>query len=409
MPSALPDGDPAPADGRLPESALATLTDRPFGIYLHVPFCSVRCGYCDFNTYTLTELGTDGASVDTFAGAAVRELDLARSVLGGDVPQVQTVFVGGGTPTMLAAGDLAAMLTGVRDGFGLAPGAEVSTEANPDSVTPEGLELLAEAGFTRVSLGMQSAVPHVLRTLERTHDPANVAKAVDAARAAGLQVSLDLIYGTPGESLDDWRTSLRTATDLGPDHVSAYALVVEDGTKLAAQVRRGQVPAPEDDDEAAKYELADEHLAAAGYGWYEVSNWAAREDARCRHNEGYWADGNWWGIGPGAHSHVGGVRWWNVKHPNAYASRVAAGTSPAHGRETLTDEQRYDERVLLGVRLVEGLPIEELRPEGRTAVAGLIADGLVDATAALRRQRVVLTRQGRLLADTVVRRLLGLR
>jgi len=409
MPSALPDGDAAPVDGVLPASALATLADRPFGIYLHVPFCSVRCGYCDFNTYTLTELGTDGASVATFAGAAVRELDLARSVLGAEVPQVQTVFVGGGTPTMLAAADLAAMLTGVRDRFGLAPGAEVTTEANPDSVTPEGLELLAEAGFNRVSLGMQSAVPHVLRTLERTHDPANVAKAVDAARAAGLQVSLDLIYGTPGESLDDWRTSLRAATDLRPDHVSAYALVVEEGTKLAAQVRRGQVPAPEDDDEAAKYELADEHLAAAGYGWYEVSNWAARDDARCRHNEGYWADGNWWGVGPGAHSHVGGVRWWNVKHPNAYASRVAAGTSPAHGRETLTDEQRYDERVLLGMRLVEGLPIDELQPEGRTAVAGLIADGLVDATAALRRQRVVLTRQGRLLADTVVRRLLGLR
>ena len=409
MPSALPDGDPAPVDGVLPASALATLADRPFGIYLHVPFCSVRCGYCDFNTYTLTELGTDGASVATFASAAVRELDLARSVLGAEVPQVQTVFVGGGTPTMLAAADLAAMLTGVRDRFGLAPGAEVTTEANPDSVTPEGLELLAEAGFNRVSLGMQSAMPLVLRTLERTHDPANVAKAVDAARAAGLQVSLDLIYGTPGESLDDWRTSLRAATDLRPDHVSAYALVVEEGTKLAAQVRRGQVPAPEDDDEAAKYELADEHLAAAGYGWYEVSNWAARDDARCRHNEGYWADGNWWGVGPGAHSHVGGVRWWNVKHPNAYASRVAAGTSPAHGRETLTDEQRYDERVLLGVRLVEGLPIDELQPEGRTAVAGLIADGLVDATAALRRQRVVLTRQGRLLADTVVRRLLGLR
>jgi putative oxygen-independent coproporphyrinogen III oxidase len=409
MPSALPDGDPAPVDGVLPESALATLADRPFGIYLHVPFCSVRCGYCDFNTYTLTELGTDGASVATFAGAAVRELDLARSVLGDEVPQVQTVFVGGGTPTMLAAADLAAMLTGVRDRFGLAPGGEVTTEANPDSVTPEGLELLAEAGFTRVSLGMQSAVPHVLRTLERTHDPANVAKAVDAARAAGLQVSLDLIYGTPGESLDDWRTSLRAATDLRPDHVSAYALVVEEGTKLAAQVRRGQVPAPEDDDEAAKYELADEHLAAAGYGWYEVSNWAAGDDARCRHNEGYWADGNWWGVGPGAHSHVGGVRWWNVKHPNAYAARVGSGVSPAHGRETLTDEQRYDERVLLGVRLVEGLPTGDLQPEGRTAVAGLIADGLVDATAALRRQRVVLTRQGRLLADTVVRRLLGLR
>ena len=409
MPSALPDGDPAPVDGDLPESALATLASRPFGIYLHVPFCSVRCGYCDFNTYTLTELGNDGASVATFAGAAVRELDLAARVLGERPPQVQTVFVGGGTPTMLAATDLAAMLHGVRDRFGLADDAEVTTEANPDSVTPEGLRVLADAGFTRVSLGMQSAVPHVLRTLERTHDPANVARAVDAARGAGLQVSLDLIYGTPGESLDDWRTSLRTATGLAPDHVSAYALVVEDGTKLAAQVRRGQVAAPEDDDEAAKYEIADEHLAEAGYGWYEVSNWATREDARCRHNEGYWADGNWWGIGPGAHSHVGGVRWWNVKHPNAYAARVGSGTSPAHGRETLTDEQRYDERVLLGVRLVQGLPIEELRPEGRTAVAGLIADELVDATAALRRRRVVLTRQGRLLADTVVRRLLGLR
>ena len=408
MPSALPDGDPAPSDGALPQESLASLRHRPFGIYLHVPFCSVRCGYCDFNTYTLTELGVDGASVDTFADAALRELALAVGVLG-DVPRVDTVFVGGGTPTMLAAHDLARMLHGIRDRFGLAPGAEVTTEANPDSVTPAGLEVLARAGFTRVSLGMQSAVPHVLQTLERTHDPANVERAVAAARAAGLQVSLDLIYGTPGESLDDWRTSLAGATSLGPDHISAYALVVEDGTKLAAQVRRGQVPAPEDDDEAAKYELADAHLAAAGYSWYEVSNWARREDARCRHNEGYWADGNWWGIGPGAHSHVGGVRWWNVKHPNAYAARVAEGVSPAHGRETLTDEQRYDERVLLAVRLVDGLPIGDLRDDGRLAVAGLIADELVDAQAALRRQRVVLTRQGRLLADTVVRRLLGLR
>src|SRR6476661_5415110 len=374
MPSTLPEGDPAPADGALPARALATLAERPFGVYLHVPFCSVRCGYCDFNTYTLTELGADGASVATYADAALAELDLAAKVLGGRAPQVQTVFVGGGTPTMLAAADLVRVLHGIRERFGLAPGAEVTTEANPDSVTPEALATLAEGGFTRVSLGMQSAVPHVLRTLERTHDPANVARAVDAARSAGLQVSLDLIYGTPGESLEDWRTSLRTATDLEPDHVSAYALVVEEGTKLAAQVRRGQVPAPEDDDEAAKYELADDHLAGAGYGWYEVSNWARREDARCRHNEGYWADGNWWGIGPGAHSHVGGVRWWNVKHPNAYAARVAEGLSPAHGRETLTDDQRYDERVLLEVRLADGLATERLRPEGRRAMAGLIAD-----------------------------------
>jgi oxygen-independent coproporphyrinogen-3 oxidase len=248
----------------------------------------------------------------------------------------------------------------------------------------------------------------VLRTLDRTHDPANVEKAVAAARGAGLQTSVDLIYGTPGESLDDWRASLDAAVALEPDHISAYALVVEEGTKLAAQVRRGVVPAPEDDDEAAKYELADDVLARAGFGWYEVSNWARGEESRCRHNVGYWSDGNWWGIGPGAHSHVAGVRWWNVKHPSAYAGRLASGASPAAGRERLTAEQRYDERVLLGVRLVEGLPLADLRVDGRRAVAGLIADGLVDGGAALQGDRAVLTRQGRLLADTVVRRLLGL-
>jgi putative oxygen-independent coproporphyrinogen III oxidase len=407
MPSALPDGEPAPASGELPESALAHLDGHPFGIYVHVPFCSVRCGYCDFNTYTLTELGVDGASVATYADAALAELDLAVTVLGPLAPTVSTVFVGGGTPTLLAAHDLVRVLAGIRDRFGLAPGAEVTTEANPDSVTPESLKVLAEGGFTRVSIGMQSAVPSVLATLERTHDPANVRRAVDAARAAGLKVSVDLIYGTPGESLQDWRDSLSAAVALRPDHVSAYALVVEEGTKLAAQVRRGQVPAPEDDDEAAKYEIADEVLSAAGYRWYEVSNWALEEADRCRHNEGYWTDGNWWGVGPGAHSHVGGVRWWNVKHPNAFASRVSSRQSPAAGRELLTDDQRYDELVLLGVRRADGLDVDALAPQGRSAVAGLIADGLVQGRPALADRRVVLTRQGRLLADTVVRRLLG--
>jgi oxygen-independent coproporphyrinogen-3 oxidase len=274
-------------------------------------------------------------------------------------------------------------------------------------VTRESLRVLADGGFTRVSIGMQSAVPSVLATLERTHDPANVRRAVDAARGAALKVSVDLIYGTPGESMQDWRDSLAAAVALEPDHISAYALVVEEGTKLAAQVRRGQVPAPEDDDEAAKYEIADEMLAASGYRWYEVSNWARTDDDRCRHNEGYWSDASWWGVGPGAHSHVGGVRWWNVKHPNAFATRLGAGQSPAAGRELLTDEQRYDELVLLGVRRVDGLDIDALQPQGRSAVAGLIADGLVQPRPALGSRRVVLTRQGRLLADTVVRRLLG--
>jgi len=407
MPSALPDGEPAPPTGKLPAFALAALGSGPFGVYVHVPFCTVRCGYCDFNTYTLTELGVDGASVGTYADVAVRELQLAAQVLGPKPPTVSTVFFGGGTPTMLAPSDLVKVLDGIRKGFGLAEGAEVTTEANPDSVTPASLRTLADGGFTRVSVGMQSAVPHVLATLERTHDPVNVARAVAAARSAGLKVSLDLIYGTPGESLADWRTSLDAAIALEPDHLSAYALVVEEGTKLGAQVRRGQVAAPQDDDEADKYELADQVLGAAGYGWYEVSNWARTEADRCRHNEGYWSDGHWWGVGPGAHSHVGGVRWWNVKHPNAFASRINTGLSPAAARELLTGEQRYDERVLLGIRLVGGLPIEDLRPAGISAVAGLIAEGLVDGPSALRPRRVVLTLRGRLLADTVVRRLLG--
>ena len=407
MPSALPEGEPAPPSGELPAYALKVLGTGPFGVYVHVPFCTVRCGYCDFNTYALTELGIDGASIGTYADVALRELDLATEVLGPAAPDVSTVFFGGGTPTMLAVSDLVRLLDGIRTRFGLAEDAEVTTEANPDSVTPASLHALAAGGFTRISIGMQSAVPHVLATLERTHDPVNVARAVEAAKSAGLKVSVDLIYGTPGESMMDWRTSLDAAVDLRPDHISAYALVVEEGTKLGAQVRRGQVPAPDDDDEAAKYELAEEVLGSAGFGWYEVSNWARTEADRCRHNEGYWSDGDWWGVGPGAHSHVGGVRWWNVRHPNAFATRLNAGLSPAAGRELLTEEQRYDERVLLGTRLVAGLPIDDLHTGGASAVTGLIAEGLVDGPSALRPRRVVLTLRGRLLADTVVRRLLG--
>lgn len=402
----LPDGDPAPESGELPDAALASLADTRLGVYLHVPYCSVRCGYCDFNTYTLTELGP-GASTATFADQALAELDLAVRVLGEHVRPVDTVFVGGGTPTLLPAADLVRCVDGIRQRFGLAPGAEVTTEANPDSVTAADLAELAAGGFTRVSIGMQSVVPHVLRTLDRTHDPAGVATAVAGARAAGLATSVDLIYGTPGESLDDWRASLDAAVALEPDHVSAYALVVEEGTRLATQVRRGEVAMPEGDDEADKYELADEVLAAAGFEWYEVSNWSRSAAGRCRHNEGYWRGDAWWGVGPGAHSHVGGVRWWNVKHPRTYAARLGVGRSPAAGRETLTPEQRHDEEVLLGVRLREGLPVGALDADGRAAVAGLVVDGLVDGRAAVRDRRVVLTRRGRLLADAVVRRLLG--
>jgi oxygen-independent coproporphyrinogen-3 oxidase len=404
VPSALPEGEPAPADGELPVPALSGLGSRPFGVYLHVPFCAVRCGYCDFNTYTASELG-GGASQATFARTALSELGLARRVLGDAAPPAGTVFVGGGTPTLLSADDLGLLLDGVRGTFGLRDDAEVTTEANPDSVTEQSLQALRDKGFTRVSFGMQSAVPHVLATLDRTHDPERVPRAVRWARAAGLEVSLDLIYGTPGESLDDWRVSLRAALACEPDHVSAYALVVEQGTRLATRVRRGEVTMPDDDDEADKYELADQGLGEGGLGWYEVSNWSTSPATRCRHNLGYWQGADWWGVGPGAHSHVGGVRWWNVKHPSGYATRLAVGASPAAAREVLSDGQQHAERVLLGVRLADGLDLAGLDRGGRRAVTALVADGLLEGASALA-GRAVLTRRGRLLTDTVVRALL---
>ncbi len=407
MPSVLPLGDPAPADGLLPAQAVDGAAGRAFGLYVHIPFCAVRCGYCDFNTYTATELG-GGASQDAYASTAVSEVALAAKVLAGSgLPErpLSTVFFGGGTPTLLPAEDLARILTAAVATWGLEPGAEVTTEANPDSVTPESLQLLADAGFTRVSFGMQSAVPHVLKVLDRTHTPSRVPQVVQWARDAGLAVSLDLIYGTPGESLADWRHSLETALSYGPDHISAYALIVEDGTKLAAQIRRGEVPGIDDDDHAAKYELADRLISAAGLGWYEVSNWARTPEAVCRHNIAYWRGDDWWGIGPGAHSHVGGVRWWNVKHPTAYAGRLASGASPAAGRETLDAATRDVERVMLEARLAAGIDLAGLGETGRHAVAGLIADELVDPALAFR-GRLVLTLKGRLLADAVVRRLL---
>ncbi len=405
MPSTPPDGDPVPADGALPGSALATAGQHGLGFYVHVPFCAVRCGYCDFNTYTAAELGpaggAPGASRETYADAAIAEVRLARRVLDGVDRPVDTVFFGGGTPTLLPPGDLVRVLDAVRAEFGLAPDVEVTTESNPDSVTPDDLAVLRAGGINRISFGMQSAVPGVLRVLDRTHDPERVPRAVAWARAAGFdQVSLDLIYGTPGERVEDWRTSLEQALASEPDHLSAYALIVEDGTALARQVRRGEVPMTDDDDLADKYLLADRLLSAAGYTWYELSNWARDDSARCRHNLLYWRGADWWGVGPGAHSHVGGVRWWNVKHPAAYAERMAAGRSPGHGRELLDPETRRVERILLETRLVEGLPEEVLDPAGRAWLPDLREAGLVEPAPA---DRVVLTRRGRLLADAVVR------
>ena len=413
MPPALPDGVSAPDDGALPDWVAGSPPGREgFGVYLHVPFCRVRCGYCDFNTYTAAELG-GGASQDGYAATAIREIDLAARVLeqsGRAGRPARTVFIGGGTPTVLPVAHLGAMIDAVKGAWGLAPGAEVTVEANPDSVDARSLAGLAGVGVTRVSFGMQSSVPHVLATLERTHHPDRVPQVVRWARDAGLAVSLDLIYGTPGESISDWEASVESALACGVDHLSAYALVVEAGTRMAVRVSRGLLPAPDPDDQAAKYELADTLLGEAGLAWYEVSNWARADDDACRHNLAYWRGADWWGIGPGAHSHVSAgdraVRWWNVKHPRAYADRLGGGLSPAAGRELLNADDVRLERVMLGVRLRDGLALDALEPAGRHAVSGLIADGLLVGESAIE-GRAVLTRRGRLLADAVVRALTG--
>src|SRR3954454_11859471 len=389
MPSTLPDGEPAPADGSLPAQALEGAATRPLGIYLHVPFCATRCGYCDFNTYTATELG-GAASQATYVDTALAELDLGRKVLVDDSRPISTVFIGGGTPTLLPATELARLLRGVDERFGLATDAEVTTESNPESVDKAALATLRGAGFTRMSFGMQSAREHVLAVIDRQHTPGRVQEVVRDAKSAGFEhVNVDLIYGTPGETDDDWRASLDAAIESGADHVSAYSLIVEPGTRLSGQVRRGDLP------------MADEALHNAGLEWYEVSNWARSPAARCRHNLLYWTGGDWWGVGPGAHSHVGGVRWWNVRHPAAYAERLAAGLSPAHAREVLDAETRRVERVLLELRLDEGLPRDVLDEVGLAAVDGQVEDGLV----LIEGDRLVLTARGRLLADRVVRAL----
>jgi oxygen-independent coproporphyrinogen-3 oxidase len=396
-----PDGAPVPGNGALPGAALEGIGSRPFGIYVHVPFCVTRCGYCDFNTYTAAELGS-GASRASYPGQAIEEIRLARRVLGAADVQVSTVFFGGGTPTLLPPKDLGAILDAVAAEFGLAAGAEVTAEANPETLDDRVLAELRCRGFTRISLGMQSAVPHVLSVLDRVHQPQRPEQCVAWARAAGFEhVSLDLIYGTPGESDRDWAQSLEAALGAAPDHVSAYALIVEHGTRLAARIRRGELPAPDDDDMADRYLAADEMLGRAGLGWYEISNWAISQAAQCQHNLLYWRGADWWGIGPGAHSHVGGARWWNVRHPAAYAQRIAAGSSPGQGREILTPAERTTERIMLLTRLSDGCPLAELAAAGREAGAAAAANGLAD-TGAFASGRIVLTRRGRLLADAVI-------
>ncbi|MCV7433212.1 radical SAM family heme chaperone HemW [Mycolicibacterium bacteremicum] len=373
-------------------------TAGPFGIYVHVPFCATRCGYCDFNTYTPAELG-DSTPAGWLAAVQV-ELELAAPRVGSR--PVDTVFVGGGTPTLLGGDGLAAVLDAVRAHFTLTPGAEVTTEANPESSSPALFARLREAGYTRVSLGMQSAATHVLKVLDRVHSAGRAPAAAREARAEGFEhVNLDLIYGTPGESDDDLKMSVETALDAGIDHLSAYALIVEDGTALARRVRRGELPMPDDDVLADRYELLDAALSAAGLHWYEVSNWSA-PGGECRHNLGYWDGGHWWGAGPGAHGYLDATRWWNVKHPKAYAQALAERRLPVADSEELDDAARHIEDVMLRLRLRSGLPDAVLTAAERVRAEAAVTRGLLVRAG----DQLVLTDRGRLLADAVIRDLL---
>ena len=377
---------------------------KDLSAYIHVPFCAVRCGYCDFNTYTNAELGGGGSQAE-YADNAMAEMDLtlaADRAAGYEYEQVSTVFFGGGTPTLLPADDLVRMLDHLRSLIPLADDAEVTTEANPDSVTRASLSRLADGGITRVSIGMQSAIPSVLATLDRTHDPDRVPQVVQWAKDAGLQVSLDLIYGTPGETVADVETSVRAALACEVDHLSAYSLIIEGNTAMARQLRRGEIEAPDPDDMADKYELVDDLTREAGLTWYEVSNFARTPEHRSRHNLAYWKGGDWWGIGPGAHRHRDGLRSWNVKHPSRYARMLASGELPVADSEQVAAEDRLVERIMLELRIADGLAVDVVPEQNRSMLEVHRDRGHLDPDA-LAAGRAVLTREGRLLADAVIR------
>lgn len=391
-----------------------------FEVYVHVPFCLRRCGYCDFNTYTATDMGA-GASRGNYANMVVREMRLVRDWQrehGIDEPAASTVFFGGGTPTVLRAADLVKMLDAIRELWGIADDAEITAEANPDTVNADYVKELADGGFNRISFGMQSAVPSVLKTLDRTHTPANVAAGVEAANAAGMRSSVDLIYGAPGESLDDWRTSVSTAIDLGVNHISAYALTIAPHTKMGRRIAAGTLPTPDDDDEANKYEIADDLLSAAGLEWYEISNWA-RPGYESRHNLGYWRNVDWAGLGPGAHSHYNrcladssgetgettssplGLRSWDIAHPKLWGQSIIDGKVPWDGSERISHEEHLEETIMLGLRLRGGLDLALLGDTvDMTRIRPMENEGLIT----IHGGRVVPTRTGRLLNDTVIER-----
>ncbi|CAB0775361.1 coproporphyrinogen III oxidase [Corynebacterium diphtheriae] len=366
-----------------------------FGVYVHVPFCSSRCGYCDFNTYTPGELGGT-ASPESYLDALEKELELAAA--SGTTRPATTVFIGGGTPSMLGASGLTRVLSAVRNTIGIALGAEVTTESNPETTSPEFFSELLESGYNRISLGMQSASSSVLRVLERKHTPGRAFDAAREAMNAGfLHVNLDMIYGTPTETDDDVRLTLERALDTGVDHISAYSLIVEDGTAMARKVRKGQLPPPNEDVYADRYGLIDTALRAQGFDWYEVSNWA-KPGGECQHNLGYWLDGDWWGAGPGAHSHIASRRFFNVKHPSTYAQHLAQGQLPIKEEDLLDSTERHEESVMLGLRLRQGLELSRFTEAERAVIEKYVGLKLLH----IYDGRVASTLQGRLLIDGII-------
>ena len=392
--AALPEGDPAPSDGKLPN--IGNLKNKPFSLYVHVPYCSKRCGYCDFNTYTPSELDRDD-QIESWLQSAIKETIFARKILVEELT-VDTIFFGGGTPSLLEASVIKEFINNVSKHFKLKKDLEITLEANPDTITQSKAEDWLKAGINRISLGMQSSATNVLQVLDRTHNPANVLSSVEILKKAGFtNFSLDLIYGTPGESLEDWSNSLKDAIAINPPHISAYSLVIEPGTKMGSQLSRGEIKAVSDDDAADKYQLAEKLLNENGYSWYEISNWA-KENKECQHNLNYWKGNNWWGIGPGAHSHINGVRWWNQKLPKNWRESLDKDQSPALARENLTNEQIRNEEVMLLSRLKTGINRSDFDQKN---IEKLIEDKLVNDVSG----KLELTLEGRLLADVVFRQL----
>lgn len=375
--------------------------------YIHIPYCVKRCGYCDFNTYTPSELKiTEGLAQisNSYIDLLLMEIKAAK-VQVGQSANVPSIFFGGGTPSLMQPNDIGRVISTIKSEFTLLPDAEITMECNPDTVTKESLAAFRAIGVNRVSFGMQSAVKHVLATLDRTHNPENLLQVTTWAQEVGFsEISVDLIYGTPGESLSDWQTSIDAALALPITHISAYALIVEEGTKLAAQIKRGEVAQVDDDLTAEKYLVADKAFTAAGFEWYELSNWA-KSGSSSKHNLAYWLGDNWWGAGPGAHSHLNGKRFWNVKHPNLYKERVLANQSPVADSEVLEELQIESERLMLSLRLPSGVDKQSLNELQLAELSSYVESGHLDQ-ANWNQGRATLTLDGRLIADRILRQIL---